>query len=92
LARSLAELGRVLKPGAQVVMVLQDSYYKELHIDLPLIVAEMCEMLEWEVRDLRNYALGRSIVSMNPLASSNRPKNSGRESVLTLVTSSGART
>lgn len=39
--RSLRELSRVVKPGGYSTLVVQDSYYKDVHNDLPAIVEEM---------------------------------------------------
>lgn len=41
LALSISEVGRVLAPRGRVCMVVQDSYYKELHNDLPKIISEI---------------------------------------------------
>ncbi|MEW9899918.1 DNA methyltransferase [Chitinivorax sp. PXF-14] len=38
---SLKEIARVMKDGGKCVLVVQDSYYKEIHNNLPLITAEM---------------------------------------------------
>lgn len=38
---SLVEIGRCLRRGGVAVLVVQDSYYKDVHVDLPGIVAEM---------------------------------------------------
>lgn len=43
LYNSLTEIDRVLKSGGVVVMVLQNSYFKEVRIDLPGIVSQMME-------------------------------------------------
>lgn len=37
---SLREIARVSKTGAPIVMVVQDSHYKDLHIDLPAVIAD----------------------------------------------------
>ena len=43
LQSSMAEVARVVKEGGTICMVIQDSYYKEYHIDLQAIVSEsMC--------------------------------------------------
>ncbi|WP_157377855.1 DNA methylase [Burkholderia ubonensis] len=41
LRRSLGEISRVLKSNGQAFLVVQDSYYKDVHINLALIVSEM---------------------------------------------------
>jgi SAM-dependent methyltransferase len=38
---SLGEISRVLRPAGQAFLVVQDSYYKDVHINLALIVTEM---------------------------------------------------
>ena len=45
LISSLTEINRVVKPGARVVLVVQDSHYKDVHVDLPAVVTEMAEIL-----------------------------------------------
>ena len=39
--RSLAELHRILIPHGRCILVVQDSYYKDIHNDLPQIFIEM---------------------------------------------------
>src|SRR5690606_22121971 len=43
LYRSIGEIGRTLKVNGKACVVVQDSYYKEMHNDLPKIVVEMAE-------------------------------------------------
>jgi hypothetical protein len=43
LRSSLREASRVLAPSAPMAIVVQDSYYKEIHLDLPRIVREFAE-------------------------------------------------
>jgi DNA modification methylase len=49
---SLAEIGRVVGPDRPIVLVVQDSYYKEVHADIPAVMGEMADSLGWN-------ALGR---------------------------------
>jgi SAM-dependent methyltransferase len=44
---SLVEIDRVLDSKGRTVLVIQDSYYKEIHNDLPLIVLQMGDGLGW---------------------------------------------
>lgn len=41
IARSLGRVTAALKPGGRAVFIVQDSYYKEIHNDLPRILKEM---------------------------------------------------
>jgi hypothetical protein len=43
MSQSIAELHRILASGSSAVIVVQDSYYKEIHVDLALILGEMCK-------------------------------------------------
>jgi DNA modification methylase len=75
---SLAEIDRVLKDKSPVVLVAQDSYYKDVHVNLPTILKEMGEALGWQpvaehgfpVPPGRNYAAihkrGRAYRSVTP--------------------------
>ncbi|RTZ39137.1 DNA methylase [Candidimonas sp. SYP-B2681] len=38
---SIGEISRVTRPGGRVCIVAQDSYYKDVHNDLPAIIGEM---------------------------------------------------
>src|SRR5439155_16885723 len=44
---SLKEIDRVLKPGGQCVLVVQDSYYKAKKINLPRMFIEMPAHYQW---------------------------------------------
>lgn len=39
--RSMQRLAASLKPGGRAVLVVQDSYYKDIHNDLPTIITEI---------------------------------------------------
>ncbi|ACV62299.1 hypothetical protein Dtox_1426 [Desulfofarcimen acetoxidans DSM 771] len=43
MAYSLREINRVLKKKGIAIIVVQDSWFKNIHIDLPNIVTEMCQ-------------------------------------------------
>jgi hypothetical protein len=87
LDESLAEIGRVSRPGAPVIFVVQDSYYKEIHIDLASIIAEMAEAHSlsrvadhnFEVIARRNYA------TINPRSRVYRESTPATESVLIMA-------
>jgi SAM-dependent methyltransferase len=48
LGRSVVEIDRCVRPGGQIVIVVQDSVYKGERVDLATIVAEMARPLGWQ--------------------------------------------
>jgi DNA methylase len=79
---SLSEIARVLKPGGRCVLVVQDSYYKDIHNDLPTIIAEMAEFRSLRLRERRDFALTRTLAGVNPGTKEYRTSFSAVESVL----------
>lgn len=43
MSKSINNIGSSLKDNGVAILVVQDSYYKEIHNDLPLILSEMAE-------------------------------------------------
>ncbi|HKV55006.1 MAG TPA: hypothetical protein VJN94_10210 [Candidatus Binataceae bacterium] len=82
LFESLAELDRVLCPNGQSIMVAQDSYYKEIHNDLPQVVREMGENLGWSLIDKADFVSNRHMGRVNPNTKSYRTSEAAIESVL----------
>lgn len=67
LSKSIGELKRVIAPGGQVVLVIQDSYYKEIHNDLPQIAIEMAKKFGFKHTMSRHFPLTRLIAASNPI-------------------------
>jgi SAM-dependent methyltransferase len=82
-AASLAEIYRVLKVGGQCTLVVQDSYYKDIHNDLPAILIEMSDLRGLRLRDRIDFPLGRTLAGVNPGSREYRTSFSAVESVLT---------
>lgn len=66
LARSISNLSTGLKPSAVAVFVVQDSYYKDVHNDLPEIVSEMCKTDDLILARREDFPLVRSMSGINP--------------------------
>jgi tRNA G10 N-methylase Trm11 len=66
MARSLGNLTRALKPDGAAVLVVQDSFYKEIHNDLPSIVTEMAEAYGLRKRRREDFRMSRSMSGINP--------------------------
>jgi hypothetical protein len=65
LFKSLAEIDRTLAKSGECFFVIQDSYYKEVRIDLAQILKEMGNSLGWEHDLRRDFASSRTMVGVN---------------------------
>ena len=63
---SLKELRRVCGAGRNCVMVVQDSMYKDIHVDLPSITSEMGINLGFELVNSFPYKVSSSFRTVNP--------------------------
>jgi DNA modification methylase len=79
---SLANVGATLKNGGKAVMVVQDSYYKELHNDLPAIISEMAEGAGLRLARREDFHISRSMAGVNPHSRAYRCSSGAIESVL----------
>lgn len=83
LYKSLLEINRALAAHGECFLVVQDSYYKELRIDVAQIVKEMAISIGWECSSRRDFASSRTIVGVNRGARVyNNPPKVAIESVL----------
>ena len=62
---ALGEIRRVLVQGGTAVLVVQDSLYKDVHIDLAAVVAEMALHHNLIVAARHDYVNGRSMRQLN---------------------------
>lgn len=84
LDRSLQEMHRVVQWGGSGFLVVQDSYYKEIHLDLPRITTELAERHSWVVSNRFDYPVRRTMAVVNPRARAYRQTFGAVESVLLL--------
>jgi hypothetical protein len=66
ISRSLDKIALGLKPNGLAVFVVQDSYYKDLHNDLPAILADIAEVRGLRLRRREDFPLVRSMSGINP--------------------------
>lgn len=83
--RSFEELARVTKPGAWLVFVAQDSWFKQLHVPVPELLAEMGERRGWRV-DRRDHPVVWNRAGMHPHGRTYRSSTRATESVLVFTT------
>ncbi len=68
MAASFAEIQRVSKPGASVVLVVQDSRFKDIHIDLAGALTDMGRAMGWEPGPRKDFVNVRSMAQLNKKA------------------------
>lgn len=82
LDRSLSEISRVLKDGGSATLVVQDSFYKDVHNDLARITVEMASSHDLRLEHLVEFPLRRSMALINSKARAYRGDARGVESVI----------
>jgi hypothetical protein len=82
LSSSIAEISRVLRPDGKCVVVVQDSYYKDLHNDLPIMLTEMANSSGLIMERRSDFPLSRTMAGINPGAKGYRDSFGAIESVL----------
>lgn len=82
LYRSLANISHALKPGASAIIVVQDSFYKDVHNPLPEIVSEMAKSVELSEVRRESFVAARSMSSVNTRSTKYRTHRAPVESVL----------
>lgn len=82
--QSIAEISRVLKGGSRACIVVQDSYYKDLHTDLPAIVNEMADAVELVGVGNVSFEKQRSLCTINPGSRQYRAKRKPIETAILL--------
>lgn len=80
--QSILELNRVLKENGVCVLVLQDSYFKDVHNDLPRIFIEMGEIVNWKINNRIEFTSNLSMANINRKTKQYRSKISTTETVL----------
>ncbi len=63
---SVREIDRVLKRSGRCVLVVQDSYYKDVKVDLPRIFVEMANRLGWRLHKKVDFHVKQTFAGINP--------------------------
>jgi DNA modification methylase len=83
--RSLSELYRALKPKGICILVVQDSYYKDIHNNLPQIIIDMAKSYGLQLGRQENFGLSRTLAMINRGAKQYRQSFKVTESVLCFI-------
>ncbi|MFK4135301.1 DNA methyltransferase [Pseudomonas luteola] len=85
ISSSLKEISRVVKPGGMCFLVVQDSYYKEIHNDVPKIISEMANFSGLNIKRRVDFASTKSMVTLNPESKKYLKSRKSIESVICLI-------
>lgn len=85
LSSSVSEIYRVMRPKAYFVCVVQDSYYKDLHCDLPSMIVELSLMAGLRLDKRIDFESKQNMVNLNARSKSYRKKTTAYECVLIFV-------
>ncbi|MBY5572203.1 site-specific DNA-methyltransferase [Rhizobium leguminosarum] len=80
--RSISNISHCLKDGGKAILVVQDSYYKDVHNNLQLTLQEMAASLGMPLRRREDFAVARSMSGINRYARKRAPTLKEVESVL----------
>jgi SAM-dependent methyltransferase len=81
---SLAEIRRVLKKGGICIIVVQDSYYKDVHNDLAQVFVEMASFKSLSLIQRSDFRSRWTFAGINPVVRQYRTGFEAIESVLCL--------
>jgi DNA modification methylase len=62
---SLKEINRVLKNNGKCVFVVQNSYYKDIYINLAKIFIDMAKSLNWKIIEEFVYSAKQNMININ---------------------------
>ncbi len=88
LSVSLCEISRVMRPGARCALVVQDSFYKDVLIDLANITSEMAQIQGLRPIGQVPHKVAVSLASINSRSKPYRSHSPATESILLFSKSS----
>jgi SAM-dependent methyltransferase len=81
MAKSISESGRVLRSGGYCSLVVQDSFYKDIHVDLVKHLSEIASGFGLNLTDRFDFPSKISMRTLNPHARANARSRPAIESV-----------
>lgn len=81
---SLREISRILKPKSLAILVVQDSFYKDIHLKLPKVFIEMAKNHNLEFVSKKDFSNFPNLAVINKKSAEYRKKTIATETVLIL--------
>ncbi len=85
MTNSLSSITNSCTSDARMVLVVQDSYYKEVRVDLASLLPELADQYGWRLRSKTPFAVISSKAAVNPGARKYRSDFRAEETVLFLT-------
>lgn len=79
---SLQEIDRTLVKNGHCVLVVQDSHYKEIHVDVARYIGEMAFEMGWSLEQRLDFETRLVMARVNPRAQKYRAHTGATETVL----------
>jgi hypothetical protein len=83
--RAITKLSSVLKSKGKAILVVQDSYYKDVHNDLPAIITEMADACDLHLDGRADFLSLTCMSRVNSRAAAHDTRKGSTESVLVFV-------
>ena len=83
--RSITKLSSALKSKGKAILVVQDSYYKDVHNDLPAIITEMADACDLHMHKRADFSSLSCMSRVNSRAVAHATRTGSTESVLVFV-------
>ncbi|MBC2214172.1 hypothetical protein HCA87_01195 [Listeria welshimeri] len=80
--KSISEISRVSKKNAKVIIVVQDTFYKNVYLDIEKIFEEIFSRFAWQVDMKEDFIKNQTMVSLNNKIKNYREISKPRETVL----------
>ncbi|MBC1614472.1 hypothetical protein HB937_14205, partial [Listeria welshimeri] len=80
--KSISEISRVSKKNAKVIIVVQDTFYKNVYLDIEKIFEEIFSRFAWQVDMKKDFIKNQTMVSLNNKIKNYREISKPRETVL----------
>nr|WP_161497305.1 DNA methyltransferase [Bradyrhizobium nitroreducens] len=82
MSNSIQNLSRSLKTSGLAVLVVQDSYYKDVYNDLPKMISEICSFHNLKLRRREDFRIQRTMAGLHPYSRGYKRPMSALEAVL----------
>jgi hypothetical protein len=80
--RSIAKLASALRSRGNAIFIVQDSFYKDIHNDLPAILVEMAGTCGLQIRQRADFMSTTCMSRVNSRAAAHSTRKGSTEAVL----------